>query len=118
MELTKDQMEEIATIAVEKILVRMPDVIGNLMQHHAMLNKANYKFYKDHEEFAEHKNLVAGVIEEVELANPAKKYEELLTLAVPKIQEKIRTMKGLDTKKVRKSVSLNVPNELKPNGVI
>lgn len=82
-------INEIADIAVEKILAKMPEVIGNLMAHHAMLNKLNKEFYGKHPDFVNNKQLVAQVLESVEGADPSLSYQEILNKSAPVIQSKL-----------------------------
>ena len=50
--LTQEEKDEIINAAVERTLLAIPDVVGNLMANHAMLHKLNSEFYKKYKEFA------------------------------------------------------------------
>jgi hypothetical protein len=89
-------IEQAVNLAVEKTLLLIPEVIGNLMSSHAALHKINSKFYSDYPEFKEKKDIVASVVEMIEGKNPLAKHEDILIQAVPKIRERILTMKSLD----------------------
>ena len=73
----------------ERILVRMPEVIGNLIQEHAVLLKLNKAFQGEHPEFKAHLDIVRGVVEQTEMQNPSLDYKEILAQSVPKIREAI-----------------------------
>lgn len=102
--------QEIIDKAVEKTLLMIPEVIGNLMMNQAVINKLNSKFYSDHKDFADKKELVASVIEEVEGANPSLKYEDILEKSIPKIKERIRQVKELDNGRVNFNVNRRIDN--------
>lgn len=93
-------IEEAINKAVEKTLLSIPEVIGNLMASHAVLHKINTAFYNEYPEFKNEKNVVASVVEMVEGNDPLATYENILKSAVPKIRERILTMKNLDMKNV------------------
>lgn len=92
----QDIIDEAVNKAVEKTLLLIPEVIGNLMSSHAALHKINTKFYSDFPEFKDKKDVVASVVEMVEGKNPLAKYEDILKSAIPEIRERINTMKNLD----------------------
>ena len=93
-------IDEAVDKAVERALLVLPEVVGNLIVDHVAMNKINAEFYKDHPEFKDHKDAVMSVIEAVEGKNPLLNYKDLLGKAVPKIQERIKTMESLDMKTV------------------
>jgi len=98
--ITQEEKDEIINAAVEKTLLVIPEVIGNLMASHASLHKINTKFYADYPEFKDKKDVVASVVEMIEGKNPLAKYEDILRDAIPKIRERINTMKNLDMNNV------------------
>jgi hypothetical protein len=93
-------IEEAVNKAVERAMLMLPDTVGHLIQDHISMTKLNAGFYKDHPEFRDKKDVVAAVIEMVEGENPFDDYEDLLKKAIPKIKERIETMKTIDMKKV------------------
>jgi len=95
--ITEEEKEEIIAAASERMLLAIPEVVGNLMSNHAALHKINVKFYKEHPEFAERKDVVQAVVEMLEGQNPLMKYEELLEKAVPEIKRRLLAIKDLDT---------------------
>jgi predicted RNA-binding protein with EMAP domain len=100
----KEIIGEAVEKAVEKALLLLPEVVGSLMANHAALAKLNSQFYKDNPEFKDRKDVVTSVVEMIEGKNPLKKYEDILTEAVPEIRQRLLTIKGMDTAKVEKPV--------------
>ena len=107
--ITDEEKIEIINLAVEKALLMIPEVVGNMMANHAMLNKLNSKFYKDHPEFADSKDIVASVLEVVEGKNPLISYDDLLDKAIPEIKKRIQVTKTLNTD----SIKLNPSRDFK-----
>lgn len=97
---TEEEKSEIINKAVEATLLKIPEVIGNLMSSHAALHKINTKFYSDFPEFKERKDIVASIVEMIEGKNPLAKYEDILREAVPQIRQRVLTMKSLDMENV------------------
>ena len=95
--MTNEEKEEIIGLAVERAMLMLPDTVGHLISNHMAMTKMNAKFYKDHPEFKDKKDIVAAVVEMVEGENPLDDYEDLLKKALPKIEERIKTVKKLDT---------------------
>lgn len=98
----KSIIEEAVNKAVEKTLLSIPEVIGNLMASQATMANLNREFYAKHPEFKDKKDSVMSVVEQVEGKNPLMKYEDILKKSVPKIRERINTMKNLDMTNVSK----------------
>jgi hypothetical protein len=94
--MTEEEIEKIVGIATERMLLRIPGIMGNLMKNHAVTSKLTSQFYRDYPEFVEHKHLVAKAIEQTELANPADKYEDLLTKAVPEIRKSLKIKQSIN----------------------
>lgn len=102
---TEEEKQEIINKAVEKALLMLPEVVGNLMTQHIALSKMNTKFYADHPEFSDKKNIVASVLEMIDGENPFMDYEDLLKKAVPEIRKRINVVKKLDISKVDSNVN-------------
>lgn len=92
--------QEIIDKAVEKALLMIPEVVGNLMTQHVTYNKINAKFYKDHPEFKDKKDIVASVVEMIDGKNPALEYDEILEKSIPKIRERINLTKNINVNTV------------------
>ena len=100
--ITDEERQSIINEAVEKTLLMIPEVIGNLLTHQFKLLKMNKQFYEQYPEFAGNKDIVATVIEQLDNDHPGADYTQLLSLAVPQIREKMMLAKGLDTKTITK----------------
>jgi len=94
--ITEEEKQEIIGLAVEKALLMLPEVVGNMMKQHATMSKLNSKFYADYPEFQKHKDAVVSVIEKLDAENPFINYEDLLVKAVPEIRKRITLVKMMD----------------------
>ena len=97
--ITEEEKQEIINKAVERTLLIIPEVVGNMMANHATMNKINTKFYGDNPEFKDHRNIVASVVEMEESKNPGNDYEKLLTDSIEEIRRRISLVKGMDMRK-------------------
>lgn len=88
--------EELINACVERILLKIPEIIGNLIVEKTARDKVNKKFFEQHPEFANNKELVASVVEQEEGKDPTIEYEKILANATPEIKKKLQMMKGLD----------------------
>jgi len=111
MTITETEINMIVDKAVEKTLLMIPEVIGNLITHHVSLNKMNKDFYEKHPDLREHKETVASVIEYVEGNNPPMDYSQLIEKAYPEIRKRLALTKDLDMETVK-------PPDLTYNGEI
>jgi hypothetical protein len=111
MELTERE-RQLIEVAKEEILLMIPEVVGNMITQNMSLNKLNSEFYSSHPEFVEHKDAVRSVTEMVEGENPLLEYNEILKKSVPKIRERISTLKKLDMKNVTSKPSLTFKKDL------
>ena len=118
MELSQEDMDKIVSCAVEKILLRIPEIIGNLIQNHAEIHKLNKDFYSKYPDFKTHRDSVQSVLHEMELENPAMEYEELLKLAAPNIKERIMTVQKLNTDSVMPRNKLDFKLSQADNGAM
>jgi len=85
----ESEKQEIIDLAVEKALLMIPEVVGNLMAQNATYHKLNSKFYKDYPEFKDKKDIVTSVVEMLDGQNPGLEYEKILEKAVPEIRKRI-----------------------------
>lgn len=99
--ITQEERQEIIDTAVEKALLSLPAVMGNLMAQQAAYSKINTQFYKDYPDFASHKDVVRAIVEKVDGENPLLTYDEKLKKAAPLIMESIRVTKGLDVTTIK-----------------
>ena len=110
--ITDEERNEIINQAVEKAMLVLPEVVGNLITQHVALSKLNSEFYASHPEFKDKKDIVASVVEMIDGENPLIDYKDLLDKAVPRIKERIKITEGLDLK----SANLNIDRDF--NGKI
>ena len=110
--ITEEERNEIIDKAVEKAMLVLPEVVGNLITQHITLTKLNSEFYNTHPEFKDKKDIVASVIEMMDSENPLMDYKELLNKAVPKIKERIKLTNEINTTIVNPEPNRNF------NGVI
>jgi len=92
------QIQKIVVDVTEKVLLRMPEVIGNLLKEHAAVHKMKQAFFKAHPEFVGNELLIAKVVQKIEQGNIDKDYKDILDMAVPVIQRSIQTSAACDTK--------------------
>jgi hypothetical protein len=98
--ITPEEREEIIAAAVERTLLSIPQVVGNLMLNQSIMLKNSKKFYEDNPDFVDHKDIVSSVIEITEGSNPYINRKDLLDKAVPEIKKRISMIDKLDTKYV------------------
>ena len=99
--ITAEERESIVSEAIERALLSIPEVIGNLISSHVSHTKVNKKFYEDYPDLAQTKDIVASVVEVVDSENPGMDYEKLLKKALPKIRERILVTKDLNITTVK-----------------
>ena len=85
-------------LCVEESLKTLPVVIDHLSRQAAYLKELSDAFYTDNKDLANHKRLVASVIEQIEIANPGMKYGEILEKAAPEARKKINMLSKFDDK--------------------
>ncbi len=98
--ITEEERQSIINEAVEKALLALPEVIGNLITSHISMIRINREFYEKYPDLAKSKDIVSSVIEKVEGDNPGIDYTEILDRAVPIIREQIKSIRTLDVKTV------------------
>lgn len=98
--ITKEEREELISAAVERALLMIPEVVGNMMTNHVTMAKINSDFYMAHPEFKDNKDVVVSVIEMIEGQDPTVDYKDILDKAVPEIKKRINLTQRLDTTNV------------------
>lgn len=106
--LTQEDLEQSA----EYIMLRLPEVIGNLIERKMEQVELRNKFYKDHPEFKNKKNVVASVIEEIDGRDPLRKLEDIYKEAIPEIEKRIKKTCGLNTTEITKRPDLSSHGEI------
>ena len=113
--ITEEERQEIIDAAVEKALLLLPEVVGNLISNQIQQVKMNREFYEKFPEFGKNKEIVSSVLERVDGENPGVGYKEVLDKAVPLIRERLSVAKKLDLKvspKPNRTLSLSDNGEL------
>ena len=64
--ISEEERRSIINEAVEKTLLKIPEVVGNLMSTYADKIRTSEKFYSQYPEFNKHRQIVASAIEELE----------------------------------------------------
>lgn len=100
--ITEEEKEKLINEITERMLLKIPDVVGNLITNYATKIRVGKEFYEKYPEFKDHKEVVASTIEYFENLNVDKSFKEVVDSSVPEIRKKIKAMKGIDTKKVSK----------------
>jgi hypothetical protein len=106
MTITSEEREEIINQAVERALLKLPEVIGNLIMNQANNLRINKEFYSKFPELMNSKDIVASVVEEIENKYPGTDYKSILDKALPTIRERINLTKSLNN------------NPSKPNRIV
>lgn len=109
--ITKEERDSIINEAIEKTLLKIPEVIGNLMTRHAELAKINKEFYTQHPDFRQHRDVVTATVEAVEGDNTLMSYQEIIDLAIPKIKESIKIKNKLSLNSVENTVNTNFKHD-------
>jgi len=108
--ITEEEKNEIINAAVERTLMAIPEVVGNLMANHAMLHKLNKDFFDKYKEFAGKRDIVQSVVEAIEGQNPTLKYEDILEKSVPEIRRRIAITQEVNTTDIAPSIPKDFSN--------
>jgi hypothetical protein len=94
------EKEDIVNAVVERIYLKLPEIMGNLMAEHAAKLKISKEFYDKYPEFKDYRREVAAIIERVEGTDPTRPIKEIMEKAVPEIRSQLKNLKNLDMKSV------------------
>lgn len=106
--LTEEEKTEIIDKAVEKALLMLPKVVGNLMAEQAELAKLNKELYSKNPDFKGNEQVVKSVVEQIDSENPGLRYEDILKKSIPIIKERIKTSNSLDLENVSSNINRDV----------
>lgn len=84
-----EEKEEITKEVIEEVLLRMPEVVGNLMKELGAKTKILGHFQKTCPEAKKNPALVAKLMEQTELENPGMSYQQILDKVKGDVSEKI-----------------------------
>jgi hypothetical protein len=96
------EKEEIINAAIERVLLRLPEIIGNLITNHATKLRLNKEFYEKYPDLKDHRNIVAATIERIEGDDPSKSIQDIMTEAVPEVRRQLKNLKNLNIQTVSK----------------
>ena len=116
MEISNTDFENIVNAVCEKVLLRMPEIMGNLQMNLAETSKMTKEFYSKYPDFKKDPQTVQAVLGEIDRDNAGMLYSEILNKAVPMIRERMRTVKSLDTMNIKDKSLLNLNVLLDGNG--
>lgn len=100
--LSLEEREEIINAAVERALIKLPEVVGSLMQNQAAMMKLSRQFFEKHPELKTEKALIQSVFEQVESDNPGMPYAEVIAKAYPIIKDRLNIKQSLNMTEVSK----------------
>lgn len=100
--ITEEERQSIINEAVEKALLALPNVVGNLMVQQATYARLNSEFYAKHPEFKQHKEVVMASIEHIDSQFPLLDYKEKLKRAVPEIRRRISMKESLNMSEAKR----------------
>jgi len=106
--LTEEEKTEIIDKAVEKALLMLPKVVGNLMAEQAEVAKLNKELYSKNPDFKGNEQVVRSVVEQIDSENPGLKYEDILKKSIPIIKERIKTSNSLNLENVSSNINRDV----------
>ena len=93
--MNQEDMDKIVFKVTEQVLLRMPEVIGNLIMERSVLNKLTESFYNKHPEYRNHKGLLQKVFFELEQGDISKNYEEIFEEAEKVLPSKIGVLEDV-----------------------
>ena len=100
--ITDEEREAIIAEATERMLLRIPEIVGNLITNYAEKIRVKKEFYDQYPEFKEHKEIVASMIESIENANPFMPFKDIVSKSIPDIRKHISSLKNLNISNVSK----------------
>lgn len=98
--MTENEKQDIINEVVERILLMLPEIMGNLITNHISMLKTNRDFYLKHPELRDKKDIVTSVIEMIEGRDPTASHEDILRDALPEIKKRLGQIKDLNFKPV------------------
>jgi hypothetical protein len=100
--ISEDEKEGLINEIVERMLLKIPDIVGNLITVYAEKIRMSKEFYAKYPEFSDHRDVVASVIESMDANSKFKPFKEVVEDSVPVIRKRIGLLKGIDMKTVKK----------------
>ena len=100
--ITDEEKEMLVNEITERMLLKIPDIVGNLITVYADKIRMSKEFYAKYPEFSDHRDVVASVIESMDANSKFKPFKEVVEDSVPVIRKRIGLLKGIDMKTVKK----------------
>lgn len=116
MEISNKDFDNIVNAVCEKVLLRMPEIMGNLQMNLAETSKMTKDFYKKYPDFKNDPQTVQSVLNEIDKNNAGMMYSEILDKSVPMIRERMKVVKSLDTNNIQERNNLNLNISMDGNG--
>lgn len=110
--MTPEERESIINEAVQRAILSLPEIVGNLVVQNTLHTRLSAKLYKDYPEFRGKNNIVADVVEMVDSENPTLDYGEILKKAVPRIRERISAVKNMDVLSISSAPKIDFAGEI------
>lgn len=90
----KSERDEIVGEAVEAVLRLLPNIITHLISQASVMHTLKTKFYEDNKDLVEHKDIVAQVIEQLEVSSPGEKLENLISKVGPETRRRLKEVQS------------------------
>lgn len=100
--ITAEDRESLINEITERMLLKIPEIVGNLITIYADKIRMSKEFYAKYPEFNDHKDIVAAVIESIDGNSKFKPFKEVVEDSVPLIRKRIEAYKDIDVKTVSK----------------
>lgn len=97
-----EEREKLINEITERLMLKIPDMVGNLITMYADKIRMSKEFYTKYPEFNDHKDIVAAVIESIDADSKFKPFKEIVEDSVPVIRKRIEAVKKIDMKNVSK----------------
>lgn len=78
---------------VEDVYLNIPSVINQVVKQSVGIQEITDKWMTKNSSFKEHVDILPMILQDVELENPDKTYEQILELATPIIEQRINSIK-------------------------
>lgn len=110
--ITEEEKASIVEAVLERIVLRLPEIVGNLMVQQVQKSKITSEFYAANPDFRGHEDIIRKVVSEEEGMSTLDDYKDILERSVPKIRETIKQVDKVDFKVQAQ------PNRTFDNGVL
>lgn len=101
MELSKEDLEKIIDITTERVLLKLPETVGNMMSSLVTMIENRKKFYNDHPELVDHKELVMKLYEQIDGESMGQSYDEVVNKLLPLVRQKLSIKNSLSKSPVK-----------------